>query len=258
MTHVTYERAGAVGLLTMHRPPANSYESGFVHDLDAAVEAAEADAGCKVVIVRSAVKGFFCGGADIKQFKANTPAQNIETIAFAQETLNKLMRSQRIYIAEVSGHALGGGLEIALACDLRFAAQGTYRVGLPEVTLGILPGNGGTQRLPAITGIAKAMELMITGQLLQPAEAHQLGIFNRLIEPDQLEAETRGYAEQLAAGAIFAIGQIKRAVYDGYRVAAEAGYAVERANIARLFRSEDAKEGFAAFVEKRKPQFTGR
>ena len=122
-------------MIEMNEPPANSYGISFMRELDAAVDAAEGDEACRVVVVRSAVPGFFCGDADIKQFRSNTPAQNIEMITVAHETLGRLAGSRRIYIAEINGHALGGGLEIALACDLRFAGAGEYWLGLPEVTM---------------------------------------------------------------------------------------------------------------------------
>jgi len=144
-------------VIEMNEPPANSYGISFMRELDAAVDAAEGDEACRIVVVRSAVPGFFCGDADIKQFRSNTPAQNIEMITVAHETLGRLAGSRRIYIAEINGHALGGGLEIALACDLRFAGAGEYWLGLPEVTLGLLPGNGGTQRLSALVSASKAM-----------------------------------------------------------------------------------------------------
>lgn len=258
MPAVIYERAqGAVGAITMSRAPANTYESTFAHALDEAIEAAETDDGCKVVIVRSSIAGFFCGGADVKEFRKNTPYGNMEMIAFAQEALNKPSRSSRIYIAQIEGHTLGGGLEIALSCDFRFAAKGSYLLGLPEVTLGLLPGNGGTQRLPMLLGPSKALELMVTGATMPPEEGHRLGLVNRLFEPGDVAAETMKFAERLAGGATFAIAQIKRAVYDGYLMGADAGLAVERSNLSRLLRSADASEGFLAFAEKRRPRFTG-
>ncbi|HEV7371608.1 enoyl-CoA hydratase/isomerase family protein [Arenibaculum sp.] len=257
MNHVSYCLAGAVGRIEMHRPPANSYEISFMRDLDAAITKAEDDAGCRVVVVGSALPGFFCGGADIKQFGANEPRENIEMITLAHETLSRPARSGKIYIAEMSGHALGGGLEIALACDFRFAARGNFRFGLPEVKLGILPGNGGTQRLSALVGPNKALELMVTGATLAPEEALALGIVNRLYEADALASETRSFAEELAGAATLAIGRIKRTLHDGHAPALQAGMAAERRYIAELFVSSDAREGFAAFVERRKPQFSG-
>ena len=182
----------------------------------------------------------------------------MEMIALAHETLNRPARSDRLYIAEIAGHALGGGLEIALACDLRFAAEGDYQLGLPEVKLGILPGNGGTQRLPALVGPSKALELMITGDTLTPAQAHALGVVNRLYPPDALAAETQRFAENMAASAVLAVARIKRSVYAGYAAALQAGMAEERRNIAALFATADAAEGFSAFIERRKPRFSGR
>lgn len=258
MSHVSYSRAGAVGRIEMRRPPANSYEVTFMRDLDAAITQAETDAGCRVVIIASALPGFFCGGADIKRFQANEPRENIEMITLAHETLNRPARSGKIYVAEMAGHALGGGLEIALACDFRFAARGDFRLGLPEVKLGILPGNGGTQRLSALVGPNKALELMVTGATLLPEEAHGIGMVNRLYDADALASETRAFAEELANAATLAIAGIKRSVYDGYATTLQAGMAVERSSIADLFVSSDAREGFTAFVERRKPHFSGK
>jgi enoyl-CoA hydratase/carnithine racemase len=258
MSHVTYEADGAVGRIVMNRPPANSYEIAFMRNLDAAIEAVEADSQCRVVVVRSALPGFFCGGADIRQFRANTVSENKELITLAHETLSKPALSDRLYIAEIGGHALGGGLEIALACDLRFAARGTFRLGLPEVTLGLLPGNGGTQRLSALVGANKALELMICGTSVDAEAAHRLGMVNRLFDASELAAQTLAFATELAASAMLAVSQIKRSVYDGYCAHLSMGLPIERQNIARLFASEDASEGFAAFVERRKARFTGR
>jgi enoyl-CoA hydratase/carnithine racemase len=226
-----------------------------MRELNHAIHAAIQDNDCKVVVVSSSLPGFFCGGADIKQFKANSAHENSEMIAIAHETLNKPSLSEKLFIAEIGGHALGGGLEIALACDLRFAANGEYRIGLPEVTLGLLPGNGGTQRLTSLVGASKSIELMVTGERLLPQDAHRLGIVNRLFEPADLREQTRLFAEGLSRAATLAIGKIKRSVYDGQSI--EPGLAHERRNIGVLFASSDAREGFAAFVERRKANFVG-
>jgi enoyl-CoA hydratase/carnithine racemase len=242
----------------MHRPPANSYEIKFMRSLDVAIEAAEKDAEASVIVVRSNLPGFFCGGADIKQFCANTPSENMEMITLAHETLSKPVRSDKIYVAEMSGHALGGGFEIALSCDLRFAARGKFKIGLPEVTLGLLPGNGGTQRLAALIGPNKALELMISGTTVSPEDAHKLGMVNRLFDEAELAPQTATFASTLASSAMLAVSQIKRSVYDGYCSQHSMGLLIERQNIAKLFVSEDAREGFGAFVERRKPKFIGR
>jgi enoyl-CoA hydratase/carnithine racemase len=173
---VTFSKSDSLGYIILDRPPANSYEIGFMRDLDAAIESAEAEPGVKVVIFRSASEKFFSGGADIKAFKANSTADNMEMIHTAHAALDKMAVSQKIFIAVIQGHAMGGGLEMALACDLRFAAEGSYRMGLPEVTLGLLPGNGGTQRLPRLIGANKALEMMLTGETATPEQALELGI----------------------------------------------------------------------------------
>jgi enoyl-CoA hydratase/carnithine racemase len=258
MGHVAYERSEAVGFIVINRPPANSYEIGFMRELDAAIEAAETDSECRVVIVRSSLPSFFCGGADIKQFRANAPHENMEMITLAHDTLCRPAQSDKIYIAEIAGHALGGGFEIALACDLRFAARGKYRLGLPEVTLGLLPGNGGTQRLAALIGPNKALELMISGTTVSPEEAHRIGMTNQLFDEAELADQTVAFANQLASAATFAIGRIKRSVYDGFCAHLPMGLLIERQNIAKLFASQDAREGLAAFIERRKATFSGR
>ena len=154
---VTLSKSGAVGTILLDRPPANSYEITFMQALNAAIDAAEADDGVKVIILRSASAKFFSAGADIKAFMANSSADNMAMIDFAHQTEKKIAASDKIYIAAIKGHALGGGLEMALSCDLRFAAEGRYYLGLPEVTLGLLPGNGGTQRLSRLIGPNKAI-----------------------------------------------------------------------------------------------------
>jgi enoyl-CoA hydratase/carnithine racemase len=258
MSQVTYGRDNDVGTIVLDRPPANSYAIAFVRELDAAIEAAERDAECRVVVVRSNLPGFFCGGADIKQFRANAPHENMEMITLVHDTFSRPARSDKLYIAEIGGHALGGGFEIALACDLRFAARGNYQIGLPEVTLGLLPGNGGTQRLASLIGPNKALELMITGTTVVAEEAHRLGMVNRLFDEAELAERTMAFAGQIAASAMLAVSQIKRSVYDGFCSHLAMGLLIERQNISKLFASADAKEGFAAFSERRKANFSGR
>ncbi len=255
---VTFARRDAVGHIILDRPPANSYEIGFMRDLDAAIDAAEADGAVRVVILRSASDRFFSAGADIKAFMANDTTANMAMIRLAHATLARMAASDRIYIAAINGHALGGGLEMALACDLRFAAEGQYALGLPEVTLGLLPGNGGTQRLPRLIGANRALAMMITGERVGPEEALRLGLVNRLFPAASLLEETEAYASALAAGASLAVGAIKRCVYDGLNMDLAASLAYERQLIEPLFGSEDAAEGFAAFAEKRAPAYRGR
>jgi enoyl-CoA hydratase/carnithine racemase len=254
---VSFAAEGAVGYITLDKPPANSYDRDFMDEMGAAVEAAASDDAVKAVIVRSASKRFFCAGADIKAFLANDTAGNMAMIERGHEVLASIARIPKVFIAQVEGHALGGGLEISLACDLRFGARGAYKLGVPEVTLGLLPGNGGTQRLSRIIGVPQALDLMITGRQLSPGEAHGLGILNRLFPAAETAEKTRAYAEALAGGATAAIGEIKLATYAGVDGKLADGLARERAGIAKLFETADAREGLSAFTEKRKAEFTG-
>jgi enoyl-CoA hydratase/carnithine racemase len=254
---VTYEPDGAVGYITLDKPPANSYDKDFMDEFGGAVDAAASDAGVSVIIVRSASKKFFSAGADIKAFMANDTATNMAMIGRGHEVLASIARIPKVFIAQIEGHALGGGLEISLACDLRFGARGSYKLGVPEVTLGLLPGNGGTQRLPRIIGVPKALDLMITGRPISPGEAHGLGILNRLFAAGETAEKTRAYADALAGGATAAIGEIKLTTYAGIEMEIADALAREREGIARLFETQDAAEGFASFSEKRKPEFKG-
>lgn len=255
---VTFSKTGAIGNITLDRPPANSYEINFMKDLDTAIESADRDDEVKVIILKSASEKFFSAGADIKAFLANDTAANMDMIRYAHRTLEKMAASNKVFIAAINGHALGGGLEMALACDLRFAAEGRYQMGLPEVGLGLLPGNGGTQRLPRLIGENRALEMMITGERVGPEDALQLGLVNKLFPADKLTEETDSYATKLAAGATLAIGAIKRCVYDGIEMDLHDALAYERKLIEPLYDSEDAAEGFTAFGEKRSPNFKGR
>jgi enoyl-CoA hydratase/carnithine racemase len=254
---VDFAADGAIGYVTLDKPPANSYDKAFMEELSAAVDAAAADSAVKAVIVRSASKRFFCAGADIKAFLANDTAGNMAMIELGHDVLARIATIPKVFIAQIEGHALGGGLEISLACDLRFGARGSYRLGVPEVTLGLLPGNGGTQRLPRIIGVPRALDLMITGSPISPGRAHALGILNRLWAPEELAENTRFYGEALSNGATAAIGEIKLTTYAGIEKPIAEGLAREREGIARLFETADAREGFASFAEKRKPEFKG-
>jgi enoyl-CoA hydratase/carnithine racemase len=254
---VSFSTEDGIGVVTLDKPPANSYDLAFIEELGEAVRAAASHGEVKVVVVRSASERFFSAGADVKAFNESTVEANMEMIRLSHEVLSSIATIPKVFIAEINGHALGGGLEIALACDLRFGADGDYRLGTPEATLGLLPGNGGTQRLPRLIGWSRALELMATGRPVSAAEAHALGILDRLAPPDRLADETRGFAETVAAGAAQAIGNIKVAVRRGIEQPLEEGLALERELVEELFRSRDGQEGIAAFVEKRQPEFQG-
>ena len=254
---VSFSAEGGIGTILLDKPPANSYDLAYIQELGAAVDEVARDDDVKVAIVRSASEKFFSAGADIKAFVAGSVEQNMEMIETSHRILSSIATVPKVFIAAINGHALGGGLEIPLACDLRFAAEGEYRLGVPEVTLGLLPGNGGTQRLPRLIGWSRALELMVTGRTVSPREAHELGIVNQLFPAEQLQEGTLEFARKLAAGATKAIGNIKLAVHRGIDVDLESGLAIERELVPELFRSEDGREGVAAFAEKRPAVFKG-
>jgi enoyl-CoA hydratase/carnithine racemase len=218
----------------------------FAADVDAAIAS-----DARVVIVRSASEKFFSAGADVKKFLDGDVEANMEMVRTSQAAFRRMAAAEQVFIAFVAGHALGGGLEIALACDIRLAAPGGYKLGVPEVTLGLLPGNGGTQRLTRLLGPSRALELLLTGRTFGPEEAHQWGLVAGLMEADAVQE----YAERFAAGPRQAIAAIKRCVHVGGQLPLDQGLALEAELVEQLFRSEDAAEGLNAFVEKRAPQF---
>lgn len=255
---VTLTKEGPLGIITLDRPPANSYNLAFMEHLDAVIEEVAADDEIKAAMIVSTSEKFFCGGADIKNFLAMSPDDNTHMVTFAHNTLSKMARRPEVFIAAISGHALGGGLEIALACDIRLAADGKYFVGLPEATLGLLPGNGGTQRLSRLIGAGRALEMMLTGTKVGPQEALELGIVHKLFPADSFQTDAIAYAHKLANGPSKALAYIKRCVYEGIEKPLAEGLTLERDLISDLFTTEDVQEGLTAFVERRDPNFKGR
>ena len=247
-----------IGTITLDRPPANSYDRAFIEELGAAIEQLSEDADARVIVVRSSSDKFFSAGADVKNFADSDPDTNNEMVRLAHQVFNRFAQVPKLSIAAINGHALGGGYEIALACDVRIAAEGRYRIGLPEVTLGLLPGTGGTQRLPRLIGRGRALLLMATGTSVTPHEAEGLGMVDRLVPADELDAHVQEVATTIAKGAPLAIAATKRAVYDGADRPLAEGLQVELEQLASLFGSEDGKEGMAAFLEKRSPTYHGR
>jgi enoyl-CoA hydratase/carnithine racemase len=259
---VTYAQGGGVALLTLTNPPANGYSHEMMLDLDAAVLRARFDDSVQVIVLAGAGEKFFCAGADIAMLDRVTPGFKYQFCLHANETLLRLEHTPKLVIAALGGHCVGGGLEIALACDLRVARKGSGKCGLPEITLGVLPGTGGTQRLARVLGKSRAIELIATGRLFDYDEAKSLGLLNDVREaPD--EAAFLGQVLEFARGfcapgrAAMAVGLAKRAVQSGSEIPLEAGLALERELQARLFASQDAREGIAAFVEKRPARFAG-
>jgi enoyl-CoA hydratase/carnithine racemase len=242
----------SVAYVTLDNPPANSYDLAFMQAFAADVDEAIAS-DARVVVVRSASEKFFSAGADVKRFLDGDVDGIMEMIRTSQATFRRMAAAEQVFIAYIAGHALGGGLEIALACDLRYASEGRYRLGTPEVTLGLLPGNGGTQRLTRLIGPSRALDLLLTGRTFGPEEAQQWGLVAELCDEDGL----RERAERLAAGPALAVAAIKRCVHEGGQRPLDEGLALEAELMESLFRSKDATEGLTAFVEKRDPVFVG-
>jgi enoyl-CoA hydratase/carnithine racemase len=253
---VTFSSEGRVGTITLDHPPANSYDLEVMTQFSAAVDQALAS-DAVAVILNSASEKFFCGGADIKKFLEGDVAANMEMIRVSQAAFKRMAAAPQVFIAHINGHAMGGGLELTLACDLRYANEGRYRLGTPEVMLGLLPGNGGTQRLTRLIGSARAMEMLITGRAITPEEALQIGLVSALFAPKEAQAKVREQAERFVSGATLALGAIKRCVHEGGQLPLDEGLALEADLIEKLFASSDANEGLRAFVEKRAAQFTG-
>jgi len=255
---VRLETQDAIGHIVLDRPPANSYDRAFMEELGAAIESARSADAIKAIVVRSASEKFFSAGADVSVFaKSDLDTQNAFVVC-ANDAMGKFESMPKVVIAAINGHCLGGGLEIALCCDFRIAAEGTYKIGLPEVSLGLLPGTGGTQRLPRLIGRQKALGMMLRGTTLSPLEAREAGIVDELVPAADLQGRALALAQEFAAGPSYARGQIKLAAVQGYGASLQDGLAIERAALIRLLGSEDAREGVRAFVEKRKPDYKGR
>jgi len=256
---VRYGASGGIATIELDNPPANAYSHEMMRQLDAAILEARFDAEVHVIVLRGRGARFFCAGADIEMLQAAEAHFKYYFCLHANETLNRLEQTPKLVIAALNGHTVGGGLEIALAADLRVARKGGGKIGLPEVNLGVLPGTGGTQRLARSLGKAKAIELMVCGRTFEFEEALALGLIQRLLEGVDFDAEVRQYAEQfLPPGrAPRAIGSIKRAVQSGLETSFHEGLALERELQQQLFQSDDAQEGLQAFRDRRKAQFRG-
>jgi len=262
---VDYRVEKGVATFELNDPPANTYTYEMNRELDDCILRARMDDEVHVIVLRGSGDKFFSAGANIKMLSEVTPQFKYYFCVHANETLNRLEQTPKLVIAAMNGHTVGGGFEIALAADIRIALQGGGKCGLPEVNLGVLPGTGGTQRLSRIVGKTKAIELMVEGGLFDFAKARDLGLIN-YVWPAEDEDGKKWWDRVMEYAWSFcppnkaakAVGRIKRAVQTGWEIPIESGLALERELQQQLFQSEDAKEGLAAYNEKRKAEFTGR
>ncbi len=260
---VDYKIEGGVATVTLNDPPANTYSYEMMRQLDARILEARMDESVQVIVITGAGEKFFCAGANIQMLSEVTPEFKYYFCLHANETLSRLEQTPKLVIAAINGHCVGGGLEVAMAADLRVARRGAGKMGLPEVSLGVLPGTGGTQRLSRLVGKSKAIELMALGQLFDFEKGEALGLVNHIVDPDDgadFMQQVIAYAGQFTAPnkASRAVGRIKRAVQTGAEIPFESALALERELQQQLFQSEDAKEGLDAYVSKRKAEFKGR
>jgi enoyl-CoA hydratase/carnithine racemase len=259
-TLVRYAVREGVAYLTLDDPPANTYTYEMMRQLDEAILKARFDNDVHVIVLAGCGEKFFCAGAEISMLQKAEPRFKYYFCLHANETLNRLEQTPKLVIAALNGHTVGGGLEIAMAADLRIAARDAGKLGLPEINLGVLPGTGGTQRLARLIGKSRAIELMVSGRLMSFEEGREIGLVNDIFDREGFADAIHEYARQLCPPhkASKAAGRIKRSVQSGAEVPFESGLAIERELQQQLFESGDAREGLDAYAERRKPAFSGR
>jgi enoyl-CoA hydratase/carnithine racemase len=255
---VLYDKQGPLGWITLNRPEVlNAVNADLREHLPNAVAQAENDPEVRVIIIRGAGERAFSAGADVKEFRAPESVVEARQARVRRSWLGKLAEAAKPSIAAIHGFCLGGGLELALACDIRIASDDT-QLGLPEVSLGILPGSGGTQRLSRLVGLGPALHLILTSERIGAEEAYRLGLVTKLVPRGQLLAEAERLALLIASHAPLAVALAKEVVHKGYELSLEAGLRLESDLATLLLTTEDRLEGAAAFREKRKPVYRGR
>lgn len=260
---VDYAVSDGVATITLNDPPTNAYTHEMMKDLDAAILEARFDNEVHVLVVTGHGEKFFCAGANIGMLSEVDPTFKYYFCLHANETLSRLEQTPKLCIAAINGHCVGGGLEVAMACDLRIARRGAGKLGLPEINLGVLPGTGGTQRLSRLVGKSRAIQMMVEGETFDMDRGLELGLVNYVYEAEGREhflSKVQDYARKFTPPnrAALAVGRIKRAVQSGAEVSLEQGLVLERELQAELFASDDAREGLAAYVGKRPPSFSAR
>ena len=259
-TLIRYHAEDGLAIIELDDPPANTYTHEMMRQLDDAILKARFDDDVHVIVLRGHGDKFFSAGANIGMLNSVTPRFKYFFCLHANETLNRLEQTPKLTIAALNGHTVGGGLEIAMACDIRLAKENAGKIGLPEVNLGVLPGTGGTQRMARLLGKSLSIELMVKGELFSFDRAKEIGLVNEIFPAKEFWDQVVLYAKQFCPPhkASKAVGMIKRAVQSGAEVPFESALAIERELQQQLFQSEDAKEGIAANQEKRVAEFKGK
>jgi len=257
-TRVNYEARDGVARLTVNRPEKlNALDRQTMRDIDGAVGAAGDDPSIGVLVVTGMGDKAFVAGADIAELSSQTPVEGAAYARLGQAVLGRLERLGKPSIAAINGYALGGGLELAMACTLRVASE-SARLGQPEVALGIIPGYGGTQRLARLVGPGRALELILTGEPIDAREAHRIGLVNRVVPAAELPSAAEAMARTLLSRGPLALRYALQAVHEGLQMTLSEGLAMEAALFGLTCATEDMREGTRAFVEKRKANFKGR
>jgi enoyl-CoA hydratase len=256
--HILIEVTDNIGWLKINRPDnLNALNSEVVESLENVLCDLEQDATVKVVVITGVGEKAFVAGGDIKEMAAMAP---LEARAFArkgQQMIETIEKMHKPVIAAVNGYALGGGLELALACDFIYASD-KAKLGLPEVTLGVIPGFGGTQNLPRLIGPNKARELIFSGKVISAQQAKEWGIVNEIFPAEELPAKVMEIAQAIARNGMIAVASAKDAIVNGLNMTKEDGLRYESSLFATLFTTEDQKEGMQAFIAKRKAEFKGK
>lgn len=257
---VDYRVQDGIAVLALNNPPANSYNHEMMSELDACIIRARFDESVHVLIITGSGDKFFSGGADISMLQSGSPDYLYNFALHGNETLLRLENTPKMVIAAINGHAMGGGCEISMACDIRIAKAGKAKIGLPEINLGVMPGMGGTQRLARLLGRAKAIELCTSGAAISVDEAKEIGLISMVFEEEGYWDKVVEHAKQFVPPkkASMSVGLIKRAIQTGVEGSLLDGLALEREVLQRTFESEDSKEGLNAFLEKRAANFKGR
>lgn len=251
----TVEMDGAVCIFRLNRPPANAHNLAMIREFETLITEIRFDENVKAAVMASASPRFFSAGADIDEIREKSGEYIGLLSQTSKEIMMKMRATPKVFVAAVNGHCMGGGMELALACDVRFAGKGNWKVGLPEVHLGLIPGEGGTQLAGRIMGPSRALMYMVSGESFGPEKATELGLFDELVEADEVEKKALEFAHKCADGPNKAIGFMKVALTEGLELPIYEAFAYERQLQNQLFETPDSKEGVAAFVEKRAPKW---